>query len=293
MATTTNYGWTTPDDTALVKDGAAAIRTLGTSIDTTTKNLNPSTTLGDIEYRSSTANTNTRLGIGSSGQVLTVAAGVPSWAAVSPLSAKGDLYTRSSTVDARLPIGTNGYILTADSAETTGIKWAAAASGGGMTLLSTTSLSGASTTATIDATGYQNVQIILDDWQLTGDGTVSMRVNGANADPNYGGSGTYMRVYDYNTGLTATSGDALYFTQYSYRSGNQNNTGVLDIPNANNTATWRVMNYLLTGASTTNAAYAITHNGAVSIANSSVLGSFTFLTTSTFSGGTIKVWGIK
>jgi hypothetical protein len=80
MATTTNYGWTTPDDTALVKDGAAAIRTLGTSVDTTTKNLNPSTTLGDIEYRSSTANTNTRLGIGTSGQVLTVSGGVPAWA---------------------------------------------------------------------------------------------------------------------------------------------------------------------------------------------------------------------
>jgi len=80
MATTTNYGWTTPDDTALVKDGAAAIRTLGSSVDTTTKALNPSTTLGDIEYRSSTANTNTRLGVGSTGQVLTVAGGVPSWA---------------------------------------------------------------------------------------------------------------------------------------------------------------------------------------------------------------------
>jgi hypothetical protein len=83
MATTTNYGWTTPDDTALVKDGAAAIRSLGTSIDTTTKNLNPSTTLGDIEYRSSTANTNTRLPIGTSGQVLTVSGGVPAWATAS------------------------------------------------------------------------------------------------------------------------------------------------------------------------------------------------------------------
>jgi hypothetical protein len=87
MATTTNYGWTTPDDTALVKDGASAIRTLGTSVDTTTKNLNPSTTLGDIEYRSSTANTNTRLGIGTTGQILTVAGGVPSWAtAATPAS---------------------------------------------------------------------------------------------------------------------------------------------------------------------------------------------------------------
>ena len=80
MATTTNYGWTTPDDTSLVKDGAAAIRTLGSSVDTTTKALNPSTTLGDIEYRSATANTNTRLGVGTTGQVLTVAGGVPSWA---------------------------------------------------------------------------------------------------------------------------------------------------------------------------------------------------------------------
>jgi len=83
MATTTNYGWTTPDDTALVKDGASAIRTLGTSVDTTTKNLNPETTLGDIAYRSSTSNVNTRLGIGSTGQVLTVASGVPSWATAS------------------------------------------------------------------------------------------------------------------------------------------------------------------------------------------------------------------
>ena len=81
MATTTNYGWTTPNDTDLVKDGAAAIRTLGSSVDTTTKALNPSTTLGDIEYRSATANTNTRLGIGTTGQVLTVAGGVPTWAA--------------------------------------------------------------------------------------------------------------------------------------------------------------------------------------------------------------------
>jgi hypothetical protein len=80
MATTTNYGWTTPDDTSLVKDGAAAIRTLGSSVDTTTKNLNPETTLGDIAYRSSSANVKTRLGIGTTGQILTVAGGVPSWA---------------------------------------------------------------------------------------------------------------------------------------------------------------------------------------------------------------------
>ena len=132
MANTTNYNWETPDDTDLVKDGAAAIRTLGNSIDTTTKNLNPETTTGDIAYRSATANTNTRLAIGSTGQVLTVAAGVPSWATPTdqtPLTTKGDVFT-FSTVDARLGVGANGTVLTADSAETTGLKWAAPAGGG-------------------------------------------------------------------------------------------------------------------------------------------------------------------
>jgi hypothetical protein len=160
MATTTNYGWTTPNDTDLVKDGAAAIRTLGSSVDTTTKALNPETTLGDIAYRSATANTNTRLAVGTTGQVLTVAGGVPSWAtptvgditAVSAgtgisgggtsgdititnsmataIDAKGDLVVGTGAdTFSRLAVGTNTYVLTADSAEATGLKWAAAASG--------------------------------------------------------------------------------------------------------------------------------------------------------------------
>jgi hypothetical protein len=107
MATTTNYGWTTPDDTALVKDGAAAIRTLGSSVDTTTKNLNPSTTLGDIEYRSATANTNTRLAIGSTGQVLTVAGGVPSWAAPTGGATPGLVLIHTESFTAQSSVSVN------------------------------------------------------------------------------------------------------------------------------------------------------------------------------------------
>jgi len=102
MATTTNYGWTTPDDTALVKDGAAAIRTLGSSVDTTTKNLNPETTLGDLAYRSSTANVKTRLALGTANQVLRVNSGAtaPEWAtlaASSPASASAQVNAQEST----------------------------------------------------------------------------------------------------------------------------------------------------------------------------------------------------
>jgi hypothetical protein len=120
MATTTNYGWTTPNDTDLVKDGAAAIRTLGSSIDTTTKALNPSTTLGDIEYRSATANTNTRLGIGTNGQYLTITGGVPAWGGISA---------------------------------------------GGMTLISTTTLTGASVTLSSIPQTYNDLHLVIRNFQ--------------------------------------------------------------------------------------------------------------------------------
>ena len=42
------------------------------------------------------------------------------------ITAKGDLIVRDASAPARLGVGTNGHILTADSAETTGLKWAAA-----------------------------------------------------------------------------------------------------------------------------------------------------------------------
>jgi hypothetical protein len=35
MATSPNFGWSEPDDTSFVKNGALAMRTLGNSIDTT------------------------------------------------------------------------------------------------------------------------------------------------------------------------------------------------------------------------------------------------------------------
>jgi hypothetical protein len=174
MATTTNYSWDTPDDTDLVKDGAAAIRTLGSSIDTTTKALNPSTTLGDIEYRSSTANTNTRLGIGTTGQVLAVVGGVPAWATTAdqtPLTTKGDIFT-FTTVDARLGVGANGTVLTADSAEATGLKWATPAAGGKIlqvvsattttnTLIATDVLTDTTITATITPTSATSKIMVL------------------------------------------------------------------------------------------------------------------------------------
>lgn len=135
---TTNYGFVLPTATDLVTDLPADFDVALQGVDTRLKALQPGTTLGDIAYSSATANTNTRLGVGSNGQVLGVVAGVPAWVAADPLvilDAKGDLITATAAdTPARLGVGTNNQVLTADSSTATGLKWATPAGGGGKIL---------------------------------------------------------------------------------------------------------------------------------------------------------------
>jgi hypothetical protein len=123
MATTTpNFGWPVPTSTDLVKDGATAIEGLGDAIDASLLDLKGGTT-GQVLAKAS----NTDMDFTWS----TDASGIPA----TIFDAKGDLIAASAAdTAARLPVGTNGQVLTADSAETTGLKWATPAGGGGKVL---------------------------------------------------------------------------------------------------------------------------------------------------------------
>jgi hypothetical protein len=110
------------------------------------------------------------------------------WVAVggsSPLTTKGDLYG-FSTLDARVPIGANDTVLTADSAQALGLKWAAPSSGG-MTLINSggTTLSGSSVVLSSIPATYVHLQLVVRSMLVGTDSELYLRLNG-DSGSNYG-----------------------------------------------------------------------------------------------------------
>jgi hypothetical protein len=268
MATTTNYGWTTPDDTALVKDGAAAIRSLGTAIDTTVFN--------------------------NAGAAI----------AKTLIDAKGDLIVGSAAdTVARLAVGTNGYTLVADSAESVGMRWAAPA-GGGLTLLETKTFDNTASTYTFSSISgtYTHLVIIGESMQSalsSGSDTdyLNVRFNN-NSSSDY----VYSRIRLNSTSLSGSS--AISATSFLNLGGVLSDTddntagrgGVeIFIPNYAGTTNYKYFYSRAVGAKDGASSGLTQHQGVGQWVQTSAITSITFVSEYgvNIKAGTLKLYGVK
>jgi hypothetical protein len=281
MATTTpNFGWTVPTSTDLVKDGATAIETLGDSIDASFVGLKGGTT----------------------GQVLSKTSGTDlafTWVAQDDsnaiqnaiVDAKGDLIgATAADTPARLAVGTNGQVLTADSTASTGLKWSTPVSGG-MTLINTggTALTGATTTVGSIPGTYKELKIYVTGWYSSSTSTPNFYLNADTTTSNYAYSGT--RLYGSNLSGLIGDNNSTAISYIGAPNTQQNNNLVIEIPNyADTTANKVYFAYSGTKDTSNNAVTMTAHrwNSTAAITTINLQ-----CGAGTWSGGTIYIYGVN
>ena len=283
MATVTpNFNWPVPTSTDLVKDGATAIEALGDSIDASLVDLKGGTT----------------------GQVLSKTSGTDmdfTWVTSDDanaiqntiVDAKGDLIAATAAdTPARLAVGTNGQVLTADSTVATGLKWATPAGSGFVHLNTTTgtgvtSISIGSDASPLFSTTYDNYKIVVVCDSDDAASTVSFRLRANTTDLTSG-------VYNNQTVGGADT------TAFGQRSLSATSARVMDNSTSDYTNITEILltnpfnsrnkAFVSNSMSTRNTLGALVNNGYVE--NTSSYNGITFLSPNNINNATIYVYGL-
>jgi hypothetical protein len=211
--------------------------------------------------------------------------------ATSPLTTKGDIYG-FNTSNARIPVGTDGQVLTADSTASTGVAWSTVASGG-MTLLSTTTLSGSATTLSSISQGYKELRVYIKDFSsATNNFTLYVELNSDTTASNY------LQVVD-RTGTSGSSANfgtnsftGIFTNGFSSPSNAVDQFSVLSFPDYANSTTRKVATCQT--VSTTGGEPIATTMTRLSWKGTAAISQLVLrLDTGTFSAGTVEIYGVK
>ncbi|NCX55866.1 MAG: hypothetical protein EBW87_01505 [Burkholderiaceae bacterium] len=303
MATTTNFGWTTPDDTALVKDGASAIRTLGSSIDTSMAQLKGGTTGQILSKTSNTdmaftwiANDQGDITEVQAGTGISIASGtgpipVITNSFATAIDAKGDIVAGTGAdTFARLAVGTNGQYLQADSTAATGLKWATvSASAISYSLLNAggTATTSGSTVTISSLSGYNYLFVYFYGISTNSSGAqMTIRLN-SDSTSKYTYAGLDVtKTPTITNAVTAVDGTTQFYFADQDNTAAGLITGWMTIDGANGTGIKKVR-YQSAGNGT-GGVYRI-HDGMYS--GTSVISSLSIITPNTFDAGTVYVYG--
>jgi hypothetical protein len=247
--------------------------------------------LVDTAEYTATSGTSIVLGTGAvTGDSLTVtslgAFTVSSDIPKSTLTAKGSIVTATAgSTPANLSVGANGTVLTADSAETSGLKWATPASGG-MTLISTTTLSGATTTLSSIPQTYNSLFLIISGVTAnTGDEQIRVMLN------NSTNAASIAFQYNATNGQTA-NGRIELSRDYTTRT-DDDNAWSLRIDNYTSTTQFKPINYYGRYVAAPPANQTINAGGAFTDVTAITSIVFDYGGTNTFAGGTVLLYGVK
>jgi hypothetical protein len=203
-----------------------------------------------------------------------------------PMTTTGDtIYSSSGSTPARLGIGSTGNVLTVSGGLPT---WAAPAGGGGMTLLSTTSLSGASTTISSISGSYNKLELYLDDfYNDTAGYIIDVFFNSDTTTTNYF-SGQF-RARAVNEGFVFADNSTL--TGFGTPTSQQNTFLFVSMPNYSSTSQRKQYFAQVTGMSDTGLASVIVLGG---WKNDNAITSITLTPRGgNFGAGTAYLYGVK
>jgi len=204
--------------------------------------------------------------------------------AASPLTTKGDVYTYSTT-DARIGVGANDTVLTADSSTATGLKWATPAAGG-MTVIASGTLSGTEVSLTSISGTYTDLALYINNPFVNSGTTLCFRVNSVTTS-------TYASVIMKTDGTTLVRSAANTFMD-----SNANSMNMPESTSANSGFLY-IRNYASTQNKDIQLGYAVSDTTYSGIGFAPVTAAITSIQiigrngTSTFSGGTYTLYGVK